>query len=111
MKSFGLVDTLSQLCKSSKKYGMFISFIYSEEIEEYYLELFEAAPYLRDDDINSSILGDEFGYFLFENEDEMNKYYLQTKGDSPNKKNKYNGKVKVYAITCDPTGQLLNSNT
>ncbi len=109
---------LSALCKGRKSYGMLASFPVPtdqewENLETYIEELYKAAPYLTRDVLTSQdVLFTGQVYLFFSSEEEMLEYYDATVGDDgPTETNKYDGPVKVYAITCDPSGTLLNENT
>jgi len=41
----------------------------------------------------------------------LDAYYRTVGDDGPTKLNDYNGPCRIYALTCDPFGQLLNENT
>ncbi|TEU00623.1 MAG: hypothetical protein E3J23_01960 [Candidatus Stahlbacteria bacterium] len=106
MKILNKTEVLQQLCKTNKKYGMYISFSEDED----WAEIEKAAPYLTKD--CDQILVDCEAWLLFDNGEEMHKYYDQTVGgDGPTKLNNYNGLAVVYALTCNPHGQLENENT
>jgi len=97
-------SVLIRLCKASGKWGMYIGISNGDFINEYL-----AAPYLKK---NHQVVTDGSGIALFNTEREMKKYYNMTVGDDgPTNANPYSGKVRVYALTCDPNGQLLNENT
>lgn len=109
MKILDQSTALSELCKATKKWGMFISFCIYPECSYSYSELEKAAPYLKD---QTQFFADESGYILFDSEEEMWRAYDQTVGDDgPTESNKYSGPAKVYAITCDPDGQFGTENT
>lgn len=112
MKVLDHIQTLEALCKATHKWGMYINLYSSDTVEysEYYCELFKAAPWLEGK--NNQVIADESGFVLFDTEEEMNDTYERTVGDDgPTAKNPYNGRVRVYAITCDPEGQTMNENT
>lgn len=98
---------LIKLCKLSKKFGMYISFTEDQS----WREVCEAAPYLSMCK-HTQVLMDGHGWMLFDSEDEMCDCYDRTVGDDgPTYLNLYNGSANVYAVTCSPTGELLNENT
>jgi hypothetical protein len=98
---------LSSLCKVSEKWGMYFSFSCEASPEEFR----KAAPYLATQEFQRSFVSD-FGYVLFDTEEEMWNLYNQTVGDDgPTKLNSYNGPACVYALTCDPQGNPLTENT
>lgn len=78
--------------------------------------IFKAAPYLKDlfkvNDKALQIFADGYGLFLFEDEHEMINAYTRTVGDDgPTELNDYDGSTRIYAITCDPNGNLMDENT
>lgn len=102
-------EILSLLCKTKKKYGMFISISRpkSYRIEE----IIAAAPYLAQP-IFFDIRMNDSGFIFFDTEEELDHHYLMTVGDDgPTITNPYNGPVRVYALTCGPDGDLWNENT
>lgn len=113
-------EAFQMICKSSKKWGLMITpnFHYNNLDEVY-----KAAPYMdpknfpkkfkyKGEDNAPQVMGDGFGFFLFDTEIEMEYYYQSTVGDDgPMARNKYDGPARVYALTCDPTGTLMNENT
>src|SRR3990170_256054 len=106
---------LSRLCKATKKWGMFISGWDWEKAIENDGNKILAAPYLDFDSDQKNmvqVMGDCFGYMLFDTEEEMLRFYDMTVGDDgPTKTNQYNGSNKVYALTCDSKGEFQNENT
>ena len=107
MKILTNIEMLSALCKARKKFGMYINFYEDQS----WSETKKAAPYL-DFLTNHQIFLDGQAWLLFDSEEEMLIYYNQTVGnDGPTILNKYKGKASVYALTCSPTGELLNENT
>lgn len=109
-------EVLQTLCKLKKKWGMFISFSDWDTQESPIIDIFEiikAAPYLKCDEAGQIIV-DKHGILLFDTQKEMDEYYYNTIGDDgPRKgyKNRYNGPARIYAITCNPKGVLMNENT
>lgn len=122
MKPMDLSDLMVEWCKRHKKYAMLISWAcdccYPQLNTQQYIDaLFAAAPYLKyTEDVNDSmggIMSDERGILTFDTEEEMNLYYRRTVGDDgalDRRCNKYDGPVRVYALTCGPEG-LRNENT
>jgi hypothetical protein len=97
---------LSKLCLATGRWGLYISLIGPNAPDEEYLK---AAPYLGR---SPELLVNRIGYFLFDHQDDMTYYFDCTVGDSgPTMWNDYAGATKVYALTCDPKGRLLNENT
>ena len=55
---------------------------------------------------------DGLGYLFFNTEAECCAAFEDIVGDDgPTKKNPYDGPMRVYALTCDPHGELMNENT
>lgn len=97
----------ARLCGATKKWGLYISEQMGYPLEEF----IKAAPYLNEEQFNQIII-ERYGMILFDSQEEMNKYYDMTVGDDgPMPLNNYSGPARVYALTCDPNGQLLNENT
>jgi len=116
MKILDKMETLQLLCKSNKKWGMFISWVDSggnRPVFRYDLKdtLETPVPYLCYKNDAQAIMDGE-AYLLFNDESEMCNHYDLTVGDDgPTQLNPYNGPFRVYAITCSPKGQLMNENT
>jgi hypothetical protein len=111
-----VTDAFQKLCKSAKKWGVYIelSHISAQEPEDaytdYFDEILKAAPYLSITH-DTQILVDGKCMILTDSEKEMDEIYNSTVGDDgPTKTNPYNGKARVYALTCDNHGQLRNEN-
>jgi len=97
---------LTQLCKEAKKYGIYISFLETED----WTEVTKAAPYLTKN--CDQVLVDGEAWILFDTAKEMHNCYDQTVGDDgPTELNNYDGPARVYALTCNLHGQLENENT
>jgi hypothetical protein len=109
MRKLGLCDAFSLLCKSIKKWGVYISFIADAASDVQDIE--RAAPYLDwQEDVR--IFANEHGIILCDTKDEMESVFNKTVGDDgPTSMNPYDGPVRVYALTCGPDGTLLNENT
>jgi len=105
-------DILELLCKKKQKWGMFASVYFNGIDQEYQLrELFKAAPWLTQDEAFNLMFNDGC-YFFFDSEEIMYDAYNQTVGDNgPTRLNNYDGFCRVYALTCDPDGQLRTENT
>lgn len=111
MKAFDQTEVLEELCKATGKWGLFISIDIPEGVD--ILEVLQACSFLElDNDTHEHIIFNEYGYFLFVTEKEMDKHFKMCVGDDgPTELNKYDGKVSVYALTCSPVVGLLSSNT
>lgn len=109
MKALTQIDAFELLCKSTKNWGIFLSFRGGYNGTP---DIFEAVPYLKDHSSNIQMLCDGMAILLFETEEEMEHHYYRTVGDDgPTKFNSYDGECRVYALTCSPSGQLMNENT
>lgn len=112
-------DIFRLLCKTKKKWGLFLSFEPPKYPEDYndlgawVKERQKAAPYLTADMLLDQDVPDYgYMYIFFKTKKEMEKHFWLTVGDDgPTGLNHYNGPVKIYALTCDPRGQTLNENT
>ena len=111
MKAFDQTSVLEELCRATKKWGLYIAIFRPKEVDV--LEVLQACSFLdADKDEHAQIIFEECGYFLFDTEEEMDKHFEMCVGDEgPTKLNKYSGKVSVYALTCSPLVGLLSSNT
>ncbi len=86
---------LRALCKAKKRWGMMIhghdpDFIVRD------------APYL-DYNEHLDVITQHWGILLFKTRKALEKHYSLTSGDDSG--------GTVYAITCNPRGELLNENT
>ncbi len=116
------VDLMAAYCKATGKYAMLIVLPDLGDVEcsggSVFDELAKAAPYLRafedgleHGDVMGQTIADELGVMIFDTAEEMDQHYNQTVGDDgPTELNKYDGPVRVYALTCGPEG-LRNENT
>lgn len=102
------------LCKSTKKWGVSI-YIGNWKNPD---EVQKAAPYLdfaKNDEKHENdaqIMTDEMGIILTDTEKECDQIFNQTIGDDgPTKENPYNGPQRIYALTCNPNGELQTENT
>ncbi|MCK9371281.1 hypothetical protein M0R04_15315 [Candidatus Dojkabacteria bacterium] len=110
MEILDQITTLEKLCKLSGKWGLFILFGFPDHTEEV-MDIFKAS-FLTEEEKYGQVISDGCGYFLFGTEKEMEKHYYMCAGDDgPTELNKYNGNLRVYALTCDPNGQTMNENT
>lgn len=111
MKPLPFIEALSEMCKATRKWGMYISINNVDEFN--FLEQVKAAPCIsRNTSEGMQILVDRGGFFLFDTEEEMEENFWMTVGDDgPTVSNPYNGSVKVYAITCAPDGEFITENT
>jgi hypothetical protein len=114
MKILDQTDTMSELCKATGKWGMFVSF--DDDVGDLN-ELKQAAPWLCDDvgnflDDAMQLIADGMGFLLFDSQEEMEAIYAATVGDDgPTELNPYDGPVTVYATMCGPDGKFRNENT
>ena len=114
MQKLNQYQVFQLLCKLTGKWGVQIFPNYNQDDEFIpWQEYQQAVPYL-DYDEDLQLIMDGFGIILCDTETEMNKIYRNTIGDdgpSIYGTNKYDGRCRVYACTCDPNGQILNENT
>ena len=103
-------DILSALCKGAKRWGMFININCGPD-NIWMNEITTAAPFLCFEK-DAQLISEGEGYILCDTEEEMVTLFYSCVGDDgPTRLNCYNGKVRVYALTCSPDGVLLNENT
>lgn len=104
MKSIALHDVLPELCRATKRWGMYYGGSFNDQPLQ---EVKKAAPWMT-----PSQYVDGTGWLLFNSELEMLAVYHLTVGDDgPTPLNPYNGPAKVYAATCGPDGKLRSENT
>ena len=73
-------------------------------------ELYLAAPWIKN--LSDDIKFDSSGFLIFDTKEELDKVYNNTVGDDgPTEYNIYNGPVRVYALTFDQNGIIINENT
>ena len=120
MQKLTAFEAFALLCKSTNKWGLYISFNWPlDEEGKSDFDLFEiskAAPYIdltiENKTPDMQMVFDEQGFILCDSEEEMQSLYDQTVGDDgPTKLNSYDGPARVFALTCDPNGNLLGENT
>lgn len=104
---------LSLLCKFKKKWGLYLAVPanWDDVVPSRQNELQKAVPYLNRDQVFELLLQGSV-YLFCDSEEECYRYYEQTVGDDgPTETNPYDGPVRVYALTCDPNGELQAENT
>ena len=111
-------ETFQFLCKAANKWGVSINYD-----PDWYIEGLQDGTFTQDEieratngrissKVHIQCYGDGGAVFLFDTEEEMNNCYYDMVGDDgPTKRNSYDGKFRVYALTCSNTGQLMNENT
>jgi len=104
MKSFHSVECFKELCKLSSQCGLYLNY----DSNEYgYEDIKLAVPFLLWDDYIQ-----DRNIFLFDSEKECRDHFDMVVGDDgATKSNKYNGEVRVYALTCNNNGELITENT
>lgn len=107
---------LSILCRARKKWGMLADGLLTKHYQEEadLIEIRKAAPWISELPEYEIMLAicEGYVYLFFDTEEEMKNVYNRTVGDDGSTDlNHYNGPWRVYAITCDPDGNLLNENT
>lgn len=104
MESLHALECFQSLCKYRKMFGLYVNY---DDDRFGYSDIKQAIPFLTIDDFIQSR-----NIFLFDTEEDCRKYYgLVVGDDSPTKSNKYNGEVRVYALTCDNNGEFITENT
>lgn len=101
-------DILSVLCKHYKKWGIYFSGTYPNDLTQ--VEAIQlAAPWLKNIKRNErmDVIFEGSGYLLFDSEKDMEKAYKSTVSDDYPRDNL----PHIYMLTCDPKGQLLTENT
>ena len=106
------------IAKANEKWVLYILFSveYGEDTLAEQAELEKAAPYLKtlretDYPAYHHLRSEGRAWFVFDTELECYGYFHQTVGDNgPTNINDYNGSCKVFAMTCDPFGELQNEN-
>ena len=111
MKVYDKTSVARKLAKTLKKPVLFLHFpvAYNFNLEE----ICKAVPYLNtnDNDVVQA-MSDGYAFIVCDSDRERERLFALTVGDDgPTKLNKYGGKVKVYALTIDRTGKILNENT
>jgi hypothetical protein len=108
MRVLSGIELAQTVAKALKKPVLFVSFFVPDNN---YAEVLKAAPYLTVCDHSQAIL-DGSAVIVCDSVKEQETLYWQTVGDDgPTKTNKYDGPARVYALTIDRTGQILNENT
>jgi hypothetical protein len=112
MKAMSTHEVFQALCRATGKWGLYISFDRYWENEDCIVDdLVKAAPYLAFP-ADGQVIMEGQGIILCDTEEERDRLFDQTVGDEgPTKLNPYNGPARVYALTCNPDGQLGNENT
>jgi len=114
-----IIKALCELCKASKKYGLYLSF---QEEPFSSKEVKKACPFLNFEDNNDvnytedqtdyQAYSDGHLFILCDTEEECHHLYNQVVGDDgPTDLNKYDGSCRVYALTINPNGEMENENT
>jgi hypothetical protein len=94
MKFITRYEQFELLCKSTKKWGLYLGFDGCDTFAQVQV----AAPYI---DFDTWI--NDANVCLFNSEEEMDEYFQQTICDEV--------EHGIFALTCNPDGQLLNENT
>ena len=101
------VDVMKALCEASNKFGMFISFGFTNAKE---VELATNGRLNWQEHMTNMLDGQAI--FLFDTEEELDLAFDDMVGDDgPTNRNSYDGEIRVYALTCSASGELLTENT
>ena len=107
------------LCRASGKWGLFLSF----DADTYYDKYVAGRDVKKHDEIalatnkrltisDTQIMIEGQAYFFFDTEDELYEAFDDIVGDDgPTKRNDYSGDLRVYALTCNASGELESENT
>jgi hypothetical protein len=109
MQIYNQYEVLGLLAKAIAKPCVYISFS-SDDPGYTIADLMLAAPYLNPED-HGQIMCDGVGYIVCETEEEQQRIFWQTRGDSHCEANAYDGPVKVFALTFNARGEGENENT
>lgn len=123
LKAYGTQEAMKLLCRLTGKWGLYVNIPDSDwwgdlTGSEFVEQLRMAIPFLFEDNGTLGDFGTAFGvvgedmFFLFDTQEEMERHYEMIVGDDgPTSLNPYDGKVRVYALTCDNRGHCRNENT
>jgi hypothetical protein len=111
VKVYSPLNVARALAKARNKPVLFLAF--NPEHAKFNDDWNKAVPYLdiEGEDVMQALFD---GHMIIEcdSDKERDKLYALTVGDDgPTMFNKYNGPVRVYALTIDRRGQTLNENT
>lgn len=115
------ITLLRMYCQARNKWAVYYSGLNSgeppidadqDEWDKYIEERAKALIFIDPDmDNYHQIMMDGEGFSIFDTEEEMESFYDMIVGDDgPTKSNPYNGPIRVYALTCGPSG-FINENT
>lgn len=94
--------------KGKSKWGLFLVVIAAGNSLK---EMLKAVPFLDRESGMWLRLNGQMAVF-FDTEADLQACYQTVVGDDgPTPTNPYNGKARIYALTCDPHGNLLCENT
>ena len=113
MQPMNEIDVLESICKNTNRWGLYINIFVPDEVPigKSIDEILKAAFFLNPED-HGQIIADGHGWFFFDTQEEMEAAYWTCVGDDgPTEVNPYDGPVRVYALTCDTLGVLMNENT
>lgn len=105
-------QTMQALCRATRQWGIQMETFCPADMDigVYFQELRLAAPGLTDQDYRDLQEGEAI--LTFPSREACYAVYdLIVGDDGPTEGNPYNGKARIYAVTCDDTGQLRSENT
>ena len=109
MKIVDEMGLFALACKAQTMWGLYLSFPEVWEDPKITEEFKKACLFY---DKLGTVSMDGKAYLFFESETEMWDHYYSVVGeDGPTKMNPYNGDFKIFALTCDPQGNMLTENT
>jgi hypothetical protein len=108
MKVLSGIELAQTVAKSLKKPVLFLGLTQVDGVD--YAEILKAVPYLTFEHLQ--VLSEGEAVIVCDSVKEQQRLYWQTVGDDgPTKINKYNGPARVYALTINAKGEVLNENT
>lgn len=109
MKPLDVHGLFAAHCKAIGKWGLLLGCGYLDADDLADVPL--AAPMLSFER-DAQVILDGQGFLFYDTEEAMQSDFQRVVGDDgPTASNPYDGRVKVYALTCGPDGQLLGENT
>lgn len=107
-----LLDQLgafASLCVATHQWGVFVSWPADAWPDE---EILKACPWLAGNERFVQHLIDGMAIALCDGPIEAASLFHRTVGeDGPTTENPYTGPARVFAVTCDPNGELMHVNT
>lgn len=106
----GEYSALQRLCKVQSQWGMLLSF-YNSSDGTTPDELRKAVPYLSEEEVFRLYTEETLFIFFYDKKTCVDCFEKTVGDDGPTASNPYTGTASVFALTCDPYGNLRNENT